>query len=86
MPSTSKIIHYDSFGRSHRQLFPGRWEDAAVDTELDAEQDERATECGKRSLAWLLLFGKLGSSAAKMIYATFFFSSRKRAINSLNKH
>ena len=67
MPSTGKIMHYDSFGRSHRQLFPNRWEDGAIDTELDVEQDERTTECGQRSLAWLLLFDQLGSSAAKMI-------------------
>ena len=67
MPSNGKIMHYDSFGRSHEQLFPSRWEDEAVDTELDVEQDERTTECGQRSLAWLLLFDQLGSSAAKMI-------------------
>jgi len=67
MPSTGKIMHYDSFGRSHRQLFPNRWEDQAIDTEQDIEQDERTTECGQRSLAWLLLFDQLGSSAAKMI-------------------
>ena len=67
MPSTGKIMHYDSFGRPHQQLFPSRWEDEAVDTELDVEQDERTTECGQRSLAWLLLFDQLGSSAAKMI-------------------
>ena len=67
MPSTGKIMHYDSFGRSHRQLFPDRWEDEAIDTELDVEQDERTTECGQRSLAWLLLFDQLGSPAAKMI-------------------
>ena len=65
--STGKIMHYDSFGRSHRQLFPDRWEDEAIDTELDVEQDERTTECGQRSLAWLLLFDQFGSSAAKMI-------------------
>jgi hypothetical protein len=67
MPSNGKNMHYDSFGRSHEQLFPSRWEDEAIDTELDVEQDERTTECGQRSLAWLLLFDQLGSSAAKMI-------------------
>ena len=67
MPSTGKIMQYDSFGRSHQQLFPSRWEDEAVGTELDVEQDERTTECGQRSLAWLLLFDQVGSSAAKMI-------------------
>ena len=66
IPTTGKVMHYDSFGRSHRQLFPDRWEDA-VNTELDAEQDDRKTECGQRSLAWLLLFDKLGPSAAKII-------------------
>ena len=65
MPSTGKIIHYNLFGRSHQQLFPSRWEDEAIDTELDVEQGERTTECGQRSLAWLLLFDQLGSSAAK---------------------
>ena len=60
-------MHYDSFGRSHRQLFPSRFEDA-VGTEFDVEQDERTAECGQRLLAWLLLFDQLGSSAAKMIY------------------
>ena len=47
--------------------FQDRWEDEAIDTELDVEQDERTTECGQRSLAWLLLFDQFGSSAAKMI-------------------
>ena len=66
IPTTGKVMHYDSFGRSHRQLFPDRWKDA-VNTDLDAEQDDRKTECGQRSLAWLLLFDKLGPSAAKII-------------------
>ena len=67
MPSNGKTMHYGSFGRSHRQLFPDRWEDAVETAELDVERDKRTTECDQRSLAWLLMFNQLGSSAAKHI-------------------
>ena len=70
MPPSGKLMHYDSFGRLHRQLFPDRWEDEAVDTELDVEQDERTSECGQRSLAWLLLFDRPRTElfAVNMVY------------------
>ena len=45
----------------------GRGNRYRTTSELDVEQDEQMTECGQRSLAWLLLFDQFGSSAAKMI-------------------
>ena len=66
VPRTGKLVHYDSFGRSHAQLFPGKFP-GAIDTELDAEQKDEATDCGQRSLAWLIVFDRYGSEAAKLV-------------------
>ena len=62
-----QIMHYDSFGRSAKKLFPGKFKKGVIDTEDDVEQRNDATNCGQRSLAWLLVFDKLGTSAAKRI-------------------
>ena len=66
VPRTGKLMHYDSFGRSHAQLFPGIFP-GAIDTELDAEQENEATDCGQRSLAFLVIFDRYGSKAAKLV-------------------
>ena len=57
------VMFYDSFGRSHAHLFPGKFD--AISTEDDAEQRMNATNCGQRSLAWLLVFDRCGPNAAQ---------------------
>ena len=66
VPRTGRLMHYDSFGWSHTQLFPQKIP-GAIDTELDAEQSKDTTDCGQRSLAWLLFFHNFGPDAARQI-------------------
>ena len=61
---------YDSFGRHNTQIIKelsysgnGR----IIDTDRDAEQDFLETNCGARSLAWLVLFDKWGADVARLI-------------------
>ena len=59
------LLHYDSYGRSHASLFPGKFQGA--NTDPDIEQGNNATECGQRCIAFLLCCHFLGSSLAKKI-------------------
>ena len=60
------LLHYDSYGRSHASLFPGKSK-GAKNTDPDVEQGDRATKCGQRCIAWLLCCQLLGSELAKKI-------------------
>ena len=62
---TGQIMFYDSFGED-TELFPRKFRNA-IDTEDDVEQLVQSTNCGQRSLAWLVLFDKFGTKAAKKI-------------------
>ena len=64
--TTGKLMHYGSFGRPHTELFPGKFP-GAIDKELDAEQNNEATNCGQRCLAWLILFEVYGPETAKLV-------------------
>jgi hypothetical protein len=61
---------YDSFGRSNKKIIRplscsgnGR----IIDTDRDVEQGLSETNCGARSLAWLVLFDKWGADVARLI-------------------
>jgi hypothetical protein len=61
---------YDSFGRSHTKIIKNlqySGNGRIVNTELDSEQNILETNCGARSLAWLVLFDKWGSDVAMLI-------------------
>ena len=61
---------YDSFGRTHTKIIPNlkySGNGRLINTDRDAEQEIQQTDCGARSLAWLLLFHKWGVKYAKLI-------------------
>ena len=70
-PSKPKIIFYDSFGRPDKLILPslggsGQRGDI-VNTDMDREQKIQETNCGQRSIAWLLFFDKYGAKEALKI-------------------
>ena len=68
--SGKNIIAYDSFGRSNKHIIPalGRGFDGTViDTDRDVEHDILATDCGARSLGWLVFFDRYGAQNALLI-------------------
>jgi len=68
--SGKKIIFYDSFGRPSKSILPllkGGGGTTIVNTEDDAEQEIQETNCGQRSIVWLLLFDKYGEKMALQI-------------------
>lgn len=61
---------YDSFGRDYKRIIPritysgnGR----IYNTDRDIEQKITETDCGARSLAWLVLLDKHGWNVARLI-------------------
>lgn len=70
LPNKDASLFYDSFGRSFKQIIPllnHTGNGVIRNTEDDAEQEIQATDCGSRSLSWLMVFDKLGSKYAKLI-------------------
>lgn len=68
-PSVDTII-YDSFGRNYRRIIPHiqySGNGSIKNTQLDAEQNITQTDCGARSLAFLLLFDSHGVDTALLI-------------------
>ena len=64
---TGHVMVYDSFGRSHAKLLPGKLPPGTHDTDRDIEQSVAQTNCGQRSLAWLVVFDRLGPAAARLV-------------------
>jgi len=61
---------YDSFGRSHVKIIKGlqfSGNGRVVNTDLDPEQGLTESNCGARSLAWLVLHDGWGSRYSKHI-------------------
>jgi hypothetical protein len=56
---------YDSFGRHTDEII--KIKGVSMDTDHDPEQDIVETNCGARSLAWLMIFDKLGPKVAALI-------------------
>ena len=70
IPKTNDSIVYDSFGRNSKQIIPklqysgnGR----IINADDDAEQKILETDCGARSLAFLVVLDKYGYDVAKLI-------------------
>jgi hypothetical protein len=64
------VIVYDSFGRKTKKILPSMLKSGnglILDTQYDSEQNIKETNCGARSLAWLMLFDKWGYKMALMI-------------------
>ena len=60
------VLHYDSYGRSHSKLFPGKFK-KGKDSDKDVEQALDTTECGQRCIAWLLCCHFFGPEVAELI-------------------
>ena len=61
---------YDSFGRPSKEIFPALKKSdngLIIDTDYDAEQSTKQTDCGLRSLAWLAFLHEYGPEAAVLI-------------------
>ena len=67
VPRTGRVMVYDSFGRSHAKLLPGALPPGTQDTDPDIEQSVAQTNCGQRSLAWLVVFDRLGPATAQLV-------------------
>ena len=69
--SNNDLIVYDSFGRTHKTIIPslgrGFVGGKVINTDRDCEQDIMATDCGARSLAWLVFFDRYGAKNALLI-------------------
>jgi len=69
--SGNDIIAYDSFGRSNKLIIPalgrGFKHGKVIDTDRDCEQDILATDCGARSLSFLVFMDKHGAKNALLI-------------------
>lgn len=67
--SGKKVIFYDSFGRPAKSILPLLKGEGTtiVNTEDDAEQKIEETNCGQRSLSFLLLFDKYGEKMALQV-------------------
>lgn len=70
-PVGGKIVFYDSFGRPDKFILPSLGgsgqKGKIVNTDLDREQGFTETNCGQRSLAFLLFFDKYGAKEALKI-------------------
>ena len=65
-----RTLIYDSFGRDYKRIIPNiaySGNGTIANTDKDSEQKISETDCGARSLAWLLLFDKHGWDVAKLI-------------------
>ena len=65
-----KTYIYDSFGRKVTKIIPTLYHSGngrIINTDDDKEQEERETNCGARSLAWLLFFHRYGAKNAILI-------------------
>lgn len=63
-------ILYDSFGRNNIKIIPNlrfSGNGKIIDTDRDAEQNEKETNCGARCLAWLCMYDEYGEDVAKLI-------------------
>ena len=67
VPRTGHVMVYDSFGRSHAKLLPGALPPGTHDTDRDIEQSVAQANCGQRSLAWMVVFDKLGPAVARLV-------------------
>ena len=60
----NKYIFYDSFGRSQKEILKSLNNRKVINTENDVEQQIFESNCGQRSIAFLLLLDKYGEEIA----------------------
>jgi hypothetical protein len=60
-------IIYDSFGRENKEIMVDVRKHDFLQTDPDAEQGLLETNCGARSLAWIICFDMFGKNMAMKI-------------------
>ena len=66
----SGCLVYDSFGRNNTHIIPSLSKSGnglVIDTDKDSEQGILETNCGQRSLAFIIFFDKYGADDAMKI-------------------
>jgi hypothetical protein len=61
---------FDSFGRRTTQIIPSLLKSGngkIKDTDYDANQKIKETNCGQKSIAWLSMFNDYGEDVAQLI-------------------
>lgn len=67
LASVDGVVHvYDSFGRMTSKILPSL-KGGFIDADEDAEQHIKETNCGQRSLSWLVLFDTQGRDIALLV-------------------
>ena len=64
------IIVYDSFGRKAKSIIPSLFTSGngkIINTDLDKEQNIKETNCGQRSLSFLIFYEKYGREKSLLI-------------------
>jgi hypothetical protein len=70
MPSGNDSMLYDSFGRDHSKIIPSlrySGNGRIINDTSDAEQNIKQTDCGARSIAFLVFFDRYGPENAILI-------------------
>lgn len=68
--NTGNVWVYDSFGRKTSEIMPDLIKEYGRKLKMvddDAEQLQSEDDCGARSMAWLYVFDRYGTSLAKLI-------------------
>ncbi len=69
-PFKKEALMYDSFGRGYKKILLSSEHSGngrIKNTDRDIEQKIAETNCGQRSLSWIMVFDKFGPSMAKLI-------------------
>ena len=70
-PSKQEIVIYDSFARKHNTIIKALAHSGngrIIDSDLkDREQEIHETNCGQKSISWLVVVDKYGIDLAKLI-------------------
>jgi len=64
------LMCFDSFGRRNTQIIPALKKSGngkIIDTDYDANQTVKQTDCGMRCLGWLYMFNHYGEEVAELI-------------------
>tara|TARA_R100000951_G_C2644282_1_gene182018 strand:- start:1216 stop:1671 length:456 start_codon:yes stop_codon:yes gene_type:complete len=68
--SDDNLMCFDSFGRRNTQIIPSLKKSGngkIIDTDYDANQKVKETDCGMRCLGWLYMFNHYGEEVANKI-------------------
>lgn len=67
IPNSTRLLIFDSFGRSSKKILPFLRTIKSIDTDSDAEQKILQDSCGQFTMAWLKFADEYGWENAKLI-------------------